>query len=383
MFPMRHFVLVYLNSGNGHRSQATVLKEAIEEAHPDAKVTLLNGFGKYNLICRMLFESGYSFSSNYMEGLWGLTYDFGMKRWFLAVSIRVLMLLTTPYLKKQFKKLNPTDVVSFHFAITLPVRRALLRCGLSPKLSVVACDPFTAPHAWFYDKRDDFIVYSQQAKKIAMDFGIPESHLHILPFLLNKRFRDKVTDQQVHDLREQFGFDQNKPVVLLAGGGEGLPGAEKIVELCAKNNADFAVAVVCGRNKALQIQLELVKKNHPQLDLHVYGFVNFMDSLVKLCDIAVTKGGPASVLEVLASGKPLIISHYIYNQELGNMRYAVRNGAGFFIQKPEDIYAKLEELLSDSSLVERLKSNVESIIGQGEGIDVSKTARFLLDKPVR
>ena len=380
---MRHFVLVYLNSGNGHRSQAMVLKEALEEANPDVKVTLLNGFGKHNFICRMLFESGYSFSSNYLEGLWGLTYDLGGFRWFLALSIRLIMLVCTPYLRKQLKKLNPTDVVSFHFAITLPVRRALLRNGQFPNISVVACDPFTAPKSWFYDKRDDFVIYSEEAKKIAMDFRVPEERLHILPFLLNKRFRERPSKEQIASLRSEFGFDLNKPVVLLAGGGEGLPGAEKIVELCAKNNADFAVAVVCGRNKALQIQLELVKKNHPQLDLHVYGFVNFMDSLVKLCDIAVTKGGPASVLEVLASGKPLIISHYIYNQELGNMRYAVRNGAGFFIQKPEDIYAKLEELLSDSSLVERLKSNVESLIGQGEGLDVSRTARFLLDKPVR
>ncbi len=380
---MRHFVLVYLNSGNGHRSQAMVLKEALEEANPDVKVTLLNGFGKHNFICRMLFESGYSFSSNYLEGLWGLTYDLGGFRWFLALSIRLIMLVCTPYLRKQLKKLNPTDVVSFHFAITLPVRRALLRNGQNPNLTVATTDPFTAPKAWFYDKRDDFIIYSEEEKKIALDFGIDESHLHIMPVPVNSKFRQPVTNETVISLRKKYDFDTEKPIVLFAGGGGGLPGAEKIVQLCAKNKVQFAIVAVCGRNKTLQTQLELLKKNNPCLDLHVFGFVSFMNELVKLCDIVVTKGGTSSVFEVLASGKPLIISHYIYNQELGNMRYAVRNGAGFFIQKPEDIYAKLEELLSDSSLVERLKSNVESLIGQGEGIDVSRTARFLLDKPVR
>ena len=377
---MRHFVLVYLNSGNGHRSQSTVLKEAIQEAQPDVKVTLLNGFSKYNFIGRMLFETGYSFSSNYMEGLWGLTYDIGMKRWFQNISIRLLMLLATPYLRKQLKELNPTDVVSLHFAMTRSVRRALSRNGQHPNLTVVACDPFTAPNVWFYDKRDDFIVYSEEAKRVAMNRGVPESHLHLLPFLLNKRFREKVTDQQVHDLREQFGFAQDKPVVLLAGGGEGLPGASKIVSLCAKNKAPFSLAVVCGRNAVLQSDLEQMHKQNPELDLHIFGFVNFMDSLVKLCDIAVTKGGPSSVLEVIASGKPLIISHYIYDQERGNVRFAVDNGVGFFIQDPGAIYTKLEQLLGDETQKQRLAERARAL---QLDTDVSKTARYVLEKPVR
>jgi processive 1,2-diacylglycerol beta-glucosyltransferase/1,2-diacylglycerol 3-beta-galactosyltransferase len=62
-------------------------------------------------------------------------------------------------------------------------------------------------------------------------------------------------------------------------------------------------------------------------------------------------------METLAMRKPLIISTYIHGQELGNMRFVTQSGAGWFIQKPKDIYARLKRLALNPAEAETAKQN--------------------------
>ncbi len=90
------------------------------------------------------------------------------------------------------------------------------------------------------------------------------------------------------------------------------------------------------------------------------------------------KAGPATLLEALSCRKPIIISRYIHNQELGNMRFAVQNKVGWFIQKPSKIYDKIEELLNDEKFDERMAENFDRLTFD---TDSGKIAKLLLDKP--
>ena len=110
-----------------------------------------------------------------------------------------------------------------------------------------------------------------------------------------------------------------------------------------------------------QKYLESLKKLNPWLDLHVYGFIDYLDELVKLSDCVVMKAGPATLLEVLSCKKPVIICRYIHNQEKGNMMFAVDNKVGYFIQRPSKIYDKVEELLNDEKFDEKMEKNFETI----------------------
>ena len=85
------------------------------------------------------------------------------------------------------------------------------------------------------------------------------------------------------------------------------------------------------------------------------------------------------MIEVLSCRKPIIISRYIHNQELGNMRFAVRNKVGWFIQKPSKIYDKVEELLEDKDFDAKMAKNFDRLTFD---TDSSKIAKLLLDKPV-
>ncbi len=375
----RKFMFFYLNSGNGHIAQASVLKQAMEEECPGIDVRLLNGFADNNYFSKFWFETFYSFSCNYLHGAYPLVYDITQPQTMLALVKTGIAVTTRRYLEKTIIKNGITDIVSFHFGLSPSLSNIVFKLkkkGININLTVFNTDPFTCHNAWFYKYSYREFVGSDDVRNYAIQkmHCIP-SRIIKVPLLVDKRFKQKVTDDEKKSLRRKYGFDENKKVVLLAGGGEGLPGTRKIINHCILHKTEFTVAVVCGRNKRLQKDLELIKKTFPELDLHVFGFVDFMDSLIKLSDLVVSKAGTSSILEILSSGKPLIISSYIHNQELGNMRFVVQNKVGFFIRNPSDIFRKIHELFSDEEKYMNLVKRFDTL---DIDTDASKIVKLLV-----
>lgn len=371
----RKFLFFYLTTGAGHISTARVMKECILKNDPDAEIVMINGFDKKNYLGRLIFEKGYYVSTNFLAGLYPLTYDLAQYRFFQKIMLNLITPHTTRYIQKVIEEEKPTDIVNFHFALTPFLKNAVKKSGNKIKMTVMVTDPFTAPHCWFYEKNMKYFVYSQQAKDIGIKLKVPADNITIVPFALNPKYQEKFTKDDVIALKKKHGFDLNKKVLLMVGGGDGIPGAIEIINKCIHRRADFSVAVICGKDKAKQGYLELVKKTNPQLDLHVYGFINYLDELVKLCDCVVMKAGPATLIEVLTCKKPVIICRYIHNQEKGNMMYAVDNNVGYFIQRPSKIYDKVEELLDDKDFDIKMTKRFAAL---NIDTDTDKTAKLLL-----
>lgn len=377
----RKFIFLYLETGAGHKASARALAEVMQKNFPDVEIEIVNGFNKQNYFGKIAFEKGYNYACNYVHGAFPLIYDLAEHRSFQNVFIKLLQRKTTAFLKRLILEKKPTDIVSFHFALTPFVKRALDELKLNIHFTVMVTDPFTVPKVWFYESGLRYFVYSERAKKFAVDeCGVPEKNVRVVPFLLAEKYQQKLpTLDEVKRLKEKHGFSLDKKIVLLVGGGEGLPGAIKIINECILHRANFSVAVVCGRDKAMQKTLTLLQKTYSRLDLHVFGFVNYLDELVKLSDCVVTKAGPATLLEIVSARKPVIIIKYIHNQELGNMQFIVRNRVGFFIRKPGAVYKKINELLNDDHFEKKAQKHFDSL---AIDFDSSKTAQLLMDLEV-
>ena len=374
----RKFLFLYLTTGAGHISTARVLKEEILRQNPDAEVVMANGFDRGNIFGKVGFELLYFWATNFLHGLFPLIYDIAQHRPFVTLISKLMRFHTVHYLKKLIKREKPTDIVSFHYALSTFAKSAVIRLHKKINITVMVTDPFTVPHVWFWDRSLDYFVYSEEARQTGIAQKVPESQIKIVPFVLNPKFLQPFGKEDILALRKKHGFDPNKKIVLLVGGGDGLPGAVDIVNKCVLKKAKFAVAVVCGKDMGKYAYLESLSRLYPKLDLHVYSFVNYLDELIKLSDCVVMKAGPATLIEVLTCRKPTIISRYIHNQELGNMRFAVQNKVGWFIQKPSKIYDKVEELLEDENFESRMARNFDAL---KIDTDSSKIARLLLEKP--
>ncbi|MCQ2612036.1 MAG: hypothetical protein MJ183_00340 [Treponemataceae bacterium] len=354
---------MYMNTGGGHRASAQVLQSLFREKYreDEVEVKLINCLGKRSYFGKFILEDFYHFSLNLAPGLFSGTYRVGIRP-LQSLTNHLLALDSVSYLRRIFEEEQPTDVVCFHFGMVFCIRRALRQAGLKPNLTCMVLDPFTAHSVNFYFKDVDYFVYSEKVKQSGIrEWGVPPERITVIPFLLNPKFKVKVTDEKTAALRRKLGIRSDRKVVLITGGGEGLPNTIKIVTELLLRKMNVTVIAVCGRSRTLKAGLEVLSLDNRSLDLKVMGFVDNMDELVQVCDCAVIKAGPSSVMEVAAFHKPMILCHFIYGQELGNVQFILENDAGVFKRKAKDIADSIEIMLKDEKRLSQLKKNVSNL----------------------
>lgn len=380
----RKMLFLYLNTGSGHITPARRLKDSIEKLYPDRdiEIILFHGFSPKQKISRLFFETGYHSSSAFYPACYSLIYEINQWAPVLCVSRILSSWKTLPYLQKYIAENNITDVVSFHFVLSPPARRAIRRLHKGINFTIIATDPFTIHRSWFEQKDADYVVFSDQVKNIMKEkYGIPsvkkcwrDQEIKVFPFILSPLFKPI---KNYASLRKSLGFDTDKKMVLVAGGGEGLPNMIQLVSHFAMHDFPYTLVVICGRNVSTYTLLTQLVKINPKLDIRVLGFVNNMHEYIQICDCVVTKAGASTVMEVLACKKPIIFSTYIHGQELGNVRFVVENKIGWFMRSHKKIYDKIVQLFSDDKYYESIQSNLEKLTIQSDNKDL---ARYVVEE---
>ena len=357
----RKFLILYLDTGGGHKAPANVLKSVIESRYPGSEAVVVNGFTEKDVIPKLFFVDFYHASLNFFSSLYSFVYRFGNNYLFVRISHLFLQLFTIPNLRQMVKKEKPTDIINLHFALESAVRY-MQRENPSIKAVNVVTDPFTVHSSWFYDKKAKYFVFSERVRQYAVKkCGILSENIKVVPFILNQKFLATLQSDNINAIKKKYGISLDKKVVLLAGGGEGLPIIKKIVKEFINRKADYTILAVCGRDKTVKSYLEKLSENALPFDLKVFGFINFMDELIKICDCALIKAGAASLMETLAARKPVVICEFIYGQELGNVQFAIDNGLGKFCRKPSDICDAVDYLVSDGKHSAALQKRLSTL----------------------
>jgi 1,2-diacylglycerol 3-beta-galactosyltransferase len=158
---------------------------------------------------------------------------------------------------------------------------------------------------------------------------------------VHPRFAKALTDKAT--ARAQLGWDPELPAILVVGGGEGMGPIFKTVRAIDSRHMKCQLAVIAGRNQALQDRLFENDWNQPT---YIYGFVTDMPRLMAAADILVTKAGPATISEACIAGLPMILYDAIPGQETGNVDYVVENHAGVFAPSPRAVAESVEVWLA-------------------------------------
>ncbi len=368
---------LYLNTGGGHVAPAKALAGRIAALYPDSETVLFNGFDRRQWIARGIFEEGYRITSNYFEPGYVLFYQVTSIPQNIRTGNYFVSLKGLPRLVKFLRDEGITKVVCLHEVLIIMARRAIDRVNPAIRLVTLVTDPFTAHPLWFYEKNLDLVVFSEKLRRVAVErHGFPAERLHVFPFILNPVYDARYGPAAIGEARRRLGIPEGKKVILVAGGGEGLRGAERIVRRFVSLGREEYLVVVCGRNRLLRRQTRLIAERASASNVLVFGFVDFMPDLLNIADAVITKAGASTVLEVLATGKPAIFSTYIRGQELGNVLYAVHNGVAWYIRKPREILEKAFELTGDETLRDEIRKRIDGL-GIRNGLE--EMAAFIHD----
>ena len=337
-----HIVFLFSDTGGGHRSASEAIIEALNIEFPEEfTYEMVDFFKEYSPPPLNLAGPVYPLMSR-MEYMWEFTFKASDNPDFM----RVLFSAFWPYIRFGMYKMlkeHPSDIyVSVHPLINIPFLRAMRRREITTPYMVVVTDLVSTHSAWFAKEADLISIPTEQARKPALYAGIDPKKMRVIGLPVADRFCKPPGDKKA--LRKKLGWTQDKTIILLVGGGEGMGPLATVSKEINRTKLNAGLVIITGRNKKLRDELEAIDWKIPT---YIYGFVTNMPDLMRAADILVTKAGPGTISEALIANLPIILYHRIPGQEEGNVSYVIDEGAGIWAPDIEDIINTLEDWLNN------------------------------------
>ncbi|MDR0957564.1 MAG: UDP-N-acetylglucosamine--N-acetylmuramyl-(pentapeptide) pyrophosphoryl-undecaprenol N-acetylglucosamine transferase [Candidatus Nomurabacteria bacterium] len=166
--------------------------------------------------------------------------------------------------------------------------------------------------------------------------------------------------------KKQLGFDMEKKLIFVAGGGQGARGLNRVTAKIAPKLVEngMQILLMSGKNDISKIESLDLKKT----DFRVVEFLtdDYIPAIAA-ADIVVTRAGATTMAELAAAGKAVIIvpnAHLSGDHQTKNARvYENADAAMMFIQddlseKPEILLNAIKKLAGDSELREKFSANL-------------------------
>lgn len=362
---MRRVLLLTASFGSGHNQAAYAVQEALKERGASAEVvdyiSLLNpairSFAKFSLIQGV----------QKAPGLYGLFYksmsriepDSPLQRYVNHIGISQI---------QDYIDLFAPDVIASTFPTPMGVVGELRRLGSVKVPNVAIVTDYTAHRQWFHEYADHYFVATSEVKHDLISFGIDKEVIDVYGIPLRRKFSSeavKALRSQRPALMRQFCLSEDRPVVLLMGGGSGLlADASEWESFIA--NSDMQYLVVCGQNRRMERRFAALSNDR----VRVYGFTSEIDKLMAVSDVIVTKPGGLTLTESMAIGVPLILFKPIPGQEEMNADFAVRAGVAVRAQQAKEAHAFLLKVRREPEILTRMRYAAEHmpVLGAAENI---------------
>ena len=375
MSAKKKYLFVYLKTGGGHLAPARSISNYMNKHYADsAEPKLIYGFEKTPRWVQYIIEDGYRMLQ--YTGKWFFEFLYAVNK--IPIIARISCMLIVPFMEKYLEetilKEKPDKIVIFHFFLIIPIFKILKKNKLSIPVTTVITDPFTPHTMWFLVKNQNFIVFSKdlEAKVLKKKRG---NEVHSFPFVIDDKFSKELSNEEIISVKKKYEYDPAKKLLLILGGGDGIPKGEKILEEMLKSKINSEIGIICGKNEILQKGAENLKKKYEAKNLKIYGYVDFIYELINISDVVLTKCGASTIMEILNLKKVPVVNDYIWEQEQGNVDYLIEKKLGIYEPKIEKLPESVINLLKDEKLYSFYKEN---IINEKIENGVAKVAKHII-----
>ncbi|MDH4135651.1 MAG: glycosyltransferase [Anaerolineae bacterium] len=341
----KKILILMSDTGGGHRSAAEAIAEATHQLYGEAcRVEIADPWANHTPFPINRLGQLYGPLLNHSTVLWKLIFRSTSNRRGMSILVKIFWPMVRKSLKDFLRQSNFDVIVSVHPILTYFSIRALQEANLRIPFVTVVTDLVSLHPLWLCPETDSCLVPTELARDRALDSGLPLEKVKVVGLPVGLEFAEGVGEKE--SLRDKLGLEQDRPTIMVVGGGEGMGKVYKIARAIAKARINAQLVVVAGRNKSLRRRLEKVDWEIPTT---VFGFVTNMRELMGASDVIVTKAGPTTISEALIIGLPILLSGFIPGQEEGNVEYVTNKGAGTLTERPQLIAATLAQWLQSEN----------------------------------
>ncbi len=320
---IRKILIVSVKAGAGHLKAAEAVEAAFAKFQPEGKVKNLELLDYSTELIKYVYGKMYLDIVKIIPELYAYNYKhYESSKRFIKPRFLIDQFNFSDFFGI-VEDFDPDIVVATHFIPAGVLENYRRKRKKNFKIALTITDYEFHP-LWLVANVDLYFAAIEEVKDSLMFYGVPPEKIVTSGIPIHPKFSEPKNRKE---LLAKYGLQNNSPIILISAGSFGVtPLGEVIADLGAIQD-EFQITVVCGHNAKLRKDLEIKQKAEPRLK-KVFGFVDFMDELMALSDLLITKPGGITVSESMALGLPMIFIEPIPGQEEANADYIVEQGAG-------------------------------------------------------
>ncbi len=344
-----HVLILYADTGSGHRSVARALESALRMMTP-APVAPVGSAMPVTLrspverrLLGALFDL-YGPVTRHTPELFACVYHLSNSRHICDLTGRLAYGLLRRHLTQLIEATQPSIIVCVHSLLIRPLLQTLQAGAFEIPVFSVVTDLASIHQSWIVPAVNQCFVPTNEVRDEMARRGMDADRLRVSGLPVDPRYFSRMDGVERQSIRLALGLRPDYFTVLLMGGGEGVGGLDRIAGALGCSRLPLQVVVVAGRNKALY--RNVVRQQSEWSAPHqIFGFADNVPDLMQAADVVVTKAGSVTIAEALACGLPVILSSVIEGQESGNVDFLERNGVGRLARSDSDVVAEVRRLL--------------------------------------
>ena len=353
---MRKILIVSVRAGAGHLRAAQAVEVAFARYQPDAEVKNVDLLDHSTELIKYLYGKLYLDVVKAIPELYAYSYKHYESSKKFTKPRFLIDKFNFSDMFEMVESFDPDLVIATHFISAAVLENYRRKKKRKFRIAVTLTDYEFHP-VWLVSRIDLFFVATEEVRNSLLYYGVPPEKIVTSGIPVHPDFSEE-KDRQ--GLLAKYGLNNQSPVILISAGSFGVTPLAEVIADFGTIEEGFQIAVVCGRNAELRKELEIKQKSEPRLK-KVFGFVDFMDELMALSDLLITKPGGITVSESIAMGVPMILIEPIPGQEEANADYLVEQGAAVKARNLPVLLYKLGLLIRNPERLAEMSRKAKAI----------------------
>lgn len=353
---MPKILIVSVKAGAGHLKAAEAVAAAFMKYQPSVEVKNVDLLDYSNELIKYLYGKMYLDVVKAIPELYAYSYKhYESSKKFIKPRFLIDKLNFSDFFEI-VEDFHPDIVIATHFISEAVLENYRRKKKKQYRIAVTLTDYEFHP-VWLVTNIDLYLTATEEVKNSLLFYGIPPEKIVVSGIPVHPKFTE---EKDREELLTKYGLDNRSPIILISAGSFGVTPLGEVIADFGTIKHEFQIMVVCGNNAELKKDLEIRQKSEPRLK-KVFGFVDFMDELMALSNLLITKPGGITVSESMALGLPMILIEPIPGQEEANADYIVEQGAGVKARNLPVLLHKLSQLLEKPEKLTEMSKRAKTI----------------------